>query len=190
MPPKPAAQPSRQPRGPHESSAQNDSKSDNKPAQGPNRSTAASNALPKAPTPAGNRSSPAPGQKGERSNGKDSDKKDDNATEHTRSNRRADGSADKHGDDQTSPAGPMQARPHEKRSLYLKKLPIPTSEEEIRSLFPNLKDKVCWLSCWMDGVATDVNRSPLSRCPMTISSSNTKSLPTSISRPRQMLKRP
>ena len=145
IPAKPPAQPSRQPRGPTSGSYESGptgSKTDAKPAQASSKPTTAPNGLPKAPTTAGSRSSPAPGQKGERSNGKDTDKKDDSANETARSGRKAEGAADKHGDEQTSPTGPLQARPHEKRSLYLKKLPIPTSEEEIRSLFPALKDKV------------------------------------------------
>lgn len=193
IPPKPPAQPSRQPRGPTSSAQEpgpNGSKSDAKPAQASNRSTTAPNGLPKAPAPAGSRNSPAPGQKGERSNGKETDKKDDNATESARSGRKAEGSTDKHGDEQTSPTGPMQARPHEKRSLYLKKLPIPTSEEEIRSLFPALKDKVCLPICLVSYErGTDENRSPLSRCLTTRSRSSKRSLPTSTSRRRLMLKK-
>lgn len=138
IPPKPPAQPSRQPRGPapaSQTSGPNGLKQESKPAQGANRSTSVANAVPKAPTPVAN------GQKGDRSTGKSVDRKDEHSAERGRPERRADGSADKRNDGQTSPTGPMQARPHEKRSLYLKKLPIPTSEEEIKSLFPSLKDK-------------------------------------------------
>ena len=162
VPPKPPAQPSRQPRGPTSTgieSGPNGLKTDGKTTQASNRSATAINGLPKAPTPAGSRNSPAPGQKGERSTGKEADKKDDNTTENTRSNRRTEGSGPKHAEDQTSPTGPMQARPHEKRSLYLKKLPIPSSEVEIRSLFPN-KDKVSPVELHGEWGDTDIFRSP------------------------------
>lgn len=101
--------------------------------------------VPKAPTPVGSRSSPAPGQKGERANTKATEKKDESPTEAIKSDKKAEGSTEKQGDETAPPSGPVQARPHEKRSLYLKKLPIPTSEEEIKSLFPSLKDKVSWI---------------------------------------------
>jgi hypothetical protein len=132
IPPKPAA-PSRQPRGPG-SVAQAPpppaNKVENKPA---------ATAPVKPSTPVGNRKSPAPGPKADKAPSKlatieAGDKKVESAP--TKPEKKAEG------DKPEEAPSIYQARPHEKRSLFLKKIPIPTSEEEIKALFPNHKSKV------------------------------------------------
>lgn len=138
IPPKPMA-PSRQPRGPGSvapTPAASANKVENKPV--PASATSAS----KAPAPAGNRKSPAPGPKADKAplapsklNAETGDKKADPAPIKTEKKEAGEKSEE-------VPSGPLPARPYEKRSLFLKKIPIPTSDEEIKALFPNHKSKV------------------------------------------------
>jgi RNA recognition motif-containing protein len=44
--------------------------------------------------------------------------------------------------DEAASSAPGPARSNERRSLFLKKIPIPTSEEEVKNLFPAYKSKV------------------------------------------------
>jgi len=154
IPPKPMAQPSRQPRGPGSASQTPApppppaNKVENKPA--PASAAAKAAQVPKAPTPVGNRKSPAPGPKGDKappkmSTTESTDKKVEAAPAKTEKIEKKEGEA---GDkaDEPAPTGPQQARNSEKRSLYLKKIPVPTSEEEIKALFPAQKSKVSFAS--------------------------------------------
>lgn len=134
IPPKPMA-PSRQPRGPG-SVAQPPAPSANKVE---NKSAPAAPAKPS--TPVGNRKSPAPGPKGDKAPSKlastEAEKKVEPAPAVTE--KKVEAGKPEEG------SHPIPARPYEKRSLFLKKIPIPTSEEEIRSLFPSQKSKVSFL---------------------------------------------
>jgi len=133
IPPKPMA-PSRQPRGPG-SVAQPPApanKVESKPTPAP---------ATKPSTPVGNRKSPAPGPKGDKAPSKlapteTTEKKVESAAPATTEKKEA-GKAEEGSQTHTVPA-----RSYEKRSLFLKKIPIPTSEEEIKALFPNQKTKV------------------------------------------------
>jgi hypothetical protein len=132
IPPKPMA-PSRQPRGPG-SAAQPPApvnKVENKSASAP---------AAKPSTPVGNRKSPAPGSKGDKAPSKlapteTTEKKVETAAPTTTEKKPEAGKPEES-------SHPIPARPYEKRSLFLKKIPIPTSEEEIKALFPNQKSKV------------------------------------------------
>jgi hypothetical protein len=151
IPPKPMAQPSRQPRGPGSVSQTPAPPAVNKVENKPAPTTAAVKPaqVPKAPTPVGNRKSPAPATKGDKappkmSSTESTDKKVEAAPAKTEKIETKDGET---GDktDEAAPAGPQQARNYERRSLFLKKIPVPTSEEEIKALFPAQKSKVSWI---------------------------------------------
>jgi hypothetical protein len=133
IPPKPMA-PSRQPRGPG-SVAQPPAPAN----KVENKSAPAPPAKPS--TPVGNRKSPAPGPKGDKAPSKlasteTTEKKVESAAPATTEKKEA-------GKPEEG-SHPIPARPYEKRSLFLKKIPIPTSEEEIKALFPNQKTKVSY----------------------------------------------
>ena len=133
IPPKPMA-PSRQPRGPG-SVAQPPApanKVENKPTPAP---------ATKPSTPVGNGKSPAPGPKGDKAPSKLA------STETTEKKAEAAPAATTEKKEAGKPeegSHPVPARPFEKRSLFLKKIPIPTSEEEIKALFPGQKSKVSY----------------------------------------------